>query len=216
MSVPETPVIVTVLVPVVAWLLAANVNVLVPVAGFGLNLAVTPLPSPLADNVTLPLNPFDGVIVIVAVPWEDRVIVRVVGDADSEKSPTAGALTVNMTVVVSARPPPVPVTVIGYVPVAVVAATVKVIVELPDPGAVIEIGLKVTVTPVGCPLALNEIAESNPPDMLVVIVELPAFPCTTVSEAGEADTLNEGLVLVGASALMSPVPFGLPQPVTRS
>jgi hypothetical protein len=51
---------VTVLVPLVAELLAVNVSVLVPVAGFGLKDAVTPLPSPEADKVTLPLKPLDG------------------------------------------------------------------------------------------------------------------------------------------------------------
>jgi hypothetical protein len=84
LSEPETPVIVTVFVPVVAVLLAVNVRVLVPVAGFGLNEAVTPLASPLADKVTLPVKPFEGVIVIVAVPWDERVMVRLVGDADKE------------------------------------------------------------------------------------------------------------------------------------
>lgn len=57
---PETPLIVTVRVPVVAELLAVNVSMLVPVAGFGLNAAVTPLPNPLAESVTLPANPLVG------------------------------------------------------------------------------------------------------------------------------------------------------------
>jgi len=43
---PETPVMVSVLVPVVAVLLAVNVSVLVLVAGFVLNDEVTPLPRP--------------------------------------------------------------------------------------------------------------------------------------------------------------------------
>jgi hypothetical protein len=59
---------VTVLVPVVAELLAVNVSVLVPVAGFGLNAAVTPVPRPLAERVTLPVKPLDGVMVMVVVP----------------------------------------------------------------------------------------------------------------------------------------------------
>ena len=55
---PDRPVIVTGTVPMVAVLLAVNVNVLVVVAGFGLNEAVTPLGRPEADKLTLPLNPF--------------------------------------------------------------------------------------------------------------------------------------------------------------
>src|SRR5271156_4174889 len=95
---PETPVMVTVLVPVVAVLLAVNVNVLlVPVAGFGLNDEVTPLPRPVADKVTLPAKPLDGVIVIVVVPCDDRSMVKLVGDADRVKLPAAGAVTVRVT-----------------------------------------------------------------------------------------------------------------------
>jgi hypothetical protein len=113
LNVPDFPVMVTVLVPVVAVLLAVNVSVLLPVVvGFGLNAAVTPLPRPLADKVTLPLNPLDGVIVIVVVPCDDRSTVKLVGDADKVKLPVATAVTVSVTVVVSVTPPPVPVTVI--------------------------------------------------------------------------------------------------------
>lgn len=113
LSEPETPVIVTVLVPVVAVLLAVNVRVLVPVAGFGLNEAVTPLPRPLADRVTLPVKPLEGVILIVAVPCDERVMVKLVGDADKEKFADATAVTVKVTVVVRVLSPPVPVTVIA-------------------------------------------------------------------------------------------------------
>jgi hypothetical protein len=109
---PETPVIVTVLVPVVALLLAVNVRVLVPVAGFGLNAAVTPVPKPLAERVTLPAKPLDGVIVMVVVPCDERVIVKLAGDAESVKFPAATAVTVRATVAFCVMPPPVPVTVI--------------------------------------------------------------------------------------------------------
>ena len=66
---PETPVIVTVTEPVAAVALAAKVRVLLDVAGFGLNEAVTPFGSPEAESVTLPENPLAGVIVIFPVPW---------------------------------------------------------------------------------------------------------------------------------------------------
>jgi hypothetical protein len=61
-------VIVTAANPIVAVLLAVSVSVLVAVAGFGLNDAVTPLGRPDADKVTPPLKPFCGVTVIVLVP----------------------------------------------------------------------------------------------------------------------------------------------------
>ena len=57
---PETPVIVTVEVPVAAVLLAVSVSVLVPVVLDGLNEAVTPLGRPEADKPTLPVKPFVG------------------------------------------------------------------------------------------------------------------------------------------------------------
>lgn len=98
---------------VVAELLAVKVSVLVPVAGFGRNAAVTPLPWPVVVKLTLPLKPLVGVIVIVAVPCDERVMVKLVGDADREKSAEATAVTVKVTVVVCVTFPPVPVTVIG-------------------------------------------------------------------------------------------------------
>ena len=67
-NVPDTPLIVTVTVPVVAVALAVRVNVLVEVAGFGLNPVVTPVGRPVAERVTLPLKPPEGVIVMVLVP----------------------------------------------------------------------------------------------------------------------------------------------------
>ena len=78
---PDVPVIVTVEVPVAAVALAVSVKVLVEVVGFGTNPAVTPLGRPEADNVTLPLKPFDGTTVIVLVPWFPWLMVRVLGTA---------------------------------------------------------------------------------------------------------------------------------------
>jgi hypothetical protein len=81
-KVPDVPVMVVVTVPMVAALLAASVIVLVVVAGLGLNDAVTPLGSPDADKLTLPLKPFSGVTVIVLVPLVPCVMLRLVGDAE--------------------------------------------------------------------------------------------------------------------------------------
>ena len=64
-------------------------------------------------------------------------------------------------------PPPVPVIVIGYVPVAAVLETVRYMSDEPEPGAAIEDGMKVTVTPAGCPVALKAIAELKPPETVV-------------------------------------------------
>jgi hypothetical protein len=64
------------------------------------------------------------------------------------------------------------------------------------PAPVIDVGLKLTVTPVGWPVACNPIAPLNPPVTALVIVELPWLPCTTETEAGEADRLKPGAVTV--------------------
>jgi len=96
----------------------------------------------------------------------------------------------------------------------VVEATVMVMVEVPAP--VIEVGLKPTVTPVGWPVADNEMAESKPPVTVLVMVEVPELPCATETEAGEADRLKPGVDELPASAVIRPDPFGLPQPVAKS
>ena len=91
-----------------------------------------------------------------------------------------------------------------------------VIVEEPDPGAGMGVGLKLTVTPGGWPLADKLTAESKPPEMAVVIVEVPLLPCTTETVLGEAEIVKLLLVEVGARALIRPFPCGLPQPVAKS
>ena len=96
------------------------------------------------------------------------------------------------------------------------AATLKVTVDDPEPGAAIDAGLKLTVTPFGAPEALNATAELNPPDTAVVIVEPPLLPATTETAVGEAEMVNAGVCVVPpVSAAIRPA-FGLPHPVTRS
>ena len=64
----DVPLIVTVTgPPTAALLLAVSVTTLEPVVGFVANAAVTPLGSPLAASVTLPVKPFAPVTVIVSV-----------------------------------------------------------------------------------------------------------------------------------------------------
>jgi hypothetical protein len=48
-----------------------------------------------------------------------------------------------------------------------------VIVELPEPGAAMVLGLKLTVVPLGAPEDERLIALLNPPLTLVVMVEVP-------------------------------------------
>jgi len=64
---PEVPVIVTVAEPTVAVALAVKVSTLLPVVGLVPYATVTPLGSPVAARVTLPVNPFTSVTVMVSV-----------------------------------------------------------------------------------------------------------------------------------------------------
>ena len=73
---------VSVTVPVVAVLLAVNVNMLVVAVLLGLNDAVTPLGRPDADKLTLPLKPFCGVTVMVLAPLAPCTIVKLLGDVE--------------------------------------------------------------------------------------------------------------------------------------
>jgi hypothetical protein len=84
---PDTPVMVTVTVPVVAEPLAVSVNVLLLAVLLlavllGLNDAVTPLGRPDADKLTLPLKPFCGVTVITLVLLVPCVIIKLLGEAE--------------------------------------------------------------------------------------------------------------------------------------
>src|ERR1019366_1849708 len=75
-NVPELPRIVTVTVPAVAEVPAVSVNVLLPVVGLGVKTAVTPAGKPEAESVTLPVNPFWPLTVIVSVPLAPWAIER--------------------------------------------------------------------------------------------------------------------------------------------
>jgi len=81
----DVPVMVTLATPMAAVLLAVNVNVLVFVALAGLNEAVTPAGRPDADRVTLLLNPFNGLMVIVFAALLPCVRVMLVCDVERKK-----------------------------------------------------------------------------------------------------------------------------------
>lgn len=53
-------------------------------------------------------------------------------------------------------------------PAGAFSATVRRKSDVPEPGAAMEDGLKLKVTPEGTPLAENAMAESNPPETFVV------------------------------------------------
>ena len=105
LSEPETPVIVTLTVPVVALPVAVNVSVeeTLPLAGgvtgLGTNAAVTPLGRPEALSVVAELKLFWLVMVMVLVALEPCTTVTDDGDAPIVKFAVAAALTVRVMVV---------------------------------------------------------------------------------------------------------------------
>jgi hypothetical protein len=89
-----------------------------------------------------------------------------------------------------------------------------VMLEVPEPGAAMDAGVKLTVTPVGCPVADNVTAELNPPETAVVMVDRPVSP-RTVSEFGEAEMVKSGVpgaVTVNVTVVVCVMPP--PMPVT--
>lgn len=117
-------------------------------------------------------------------------MVREAGEAESSKS---GAMTtVSVKVVLRLSPPPLPVTVMGYVPGTVTRVTPMVIIEVPEPGGGMVTGLKVTLTPRGTPDAERLMKLLNPPLTVVVIVDMPWLPWAMVRDEGEAEIVKSG------------------------
>jgi hypothetical protein len=195
---PEVPVMVIVTgPPMVAVLDAVRVSTLVlAVVGLGLKLAVTPVGSPLAERVTPEANPLAGVTVMVSLvlvaPWAMDNVPAV---GESEK--VGAAATVSASVVVSLSEPEVPVmvTVTGP-PTAAVLEAVRVNTLVL---AVVGLGLKLAVTPLGSPLAESVTPEANPLAGVTVMVSLVLVaPCVmdNVPVVGESEK-------VGAAATVS-------------
>jgi hypothetical protein len=65
-------------------------------------------------------------------------------------------------------------------------------VEPPEPGAAIVLGLNAAVVPVGKPDAVSEMVLLKPPTMVDVIVVVPWLPCWTLTEVGEAESVKPG------------------------
>ena len=82
------------------------------------------------------------------------------------------------------------------VPARALRFTVIVMVDVPEPGAAIGLGLKLAVTRDGRPLADKVIAELKPPEIVVVIVDVPELPGATLIDEGEALMVKLGLVPV--------------------
>lgn len=163
---PEVPVTVSVVAPAVAVLLAVSVRTLVPDVGFVLHAAVTPLGSPDTARVTLPVNPYSGVTVIVEVPELPWFTPTLLGDADRVK---VGVWMARVRVVVAVRLPEVPVIVTAVFPDAAVLLAVRVSTLVLDVGFVPHDA----VTPLGrVEVTARVTFPVNPPasDTVIVVV----------------------------------------------
>jgi hypothetical protein len=65
-------------------------------------------------------------------------------------------------------------------------------VEVPEPGAGIAFGLKLTVAPVGTPEVDRFTVLLKPPMAVVVIVDVSWLLCPTLRDTGEAEILKIG------------------------
>jgi hypothetical protein len=91
------------------------------------------------------------------------------------------------------------------------------IIDVPEPGTGTELGVKVTVWPLPNPEADKEIAELNPPETVVVMVEVPELPLTTVTVVGDALMVKLGdvPVTVSETVVVATVPPEVPVTVIR-
>ena len=69
---------------------------------------------------------------------------------------------------------------------------VIVMVDEPEPGAAMEVGLKLALAPDGRPEALRDTAALNPPEIALVMVVVPANPWLSVIDDGAADKVKLG------------------------
>jgi hypothetical protein len=210
---PDVPVMNTATVPSAAAPLAVSVSVLEVVVLPGLNVAVTPLGRPEAERLTLLLKPFSGVTEMVLVPFVPWATLRLLGEAESAKSPVG--FTVRITVALLLRLPEVPVMVTVKGPVAAVPVADRVKRLEVVAGFV----SKLALTPFGRPDAVKFTLPTNPFKGLMVMVVEPAAPCEKVNVAGDAERVKfccgaeAGQLLTKLAALTLPMPVAKSQPV---
>lgn len=101
----------------------------------------------------------------------------------------------------------------GKVPVGAFLATVRVKCAVPVP--VMELGLKLPVTPVGMPVADKVTAESKPPETVEVTTANPLWPRSRSPAVGETEILKAPVVAaVTVSDTLAVCVMPPPVPVT--
>src|SRR5664280_2884489 len=155
-----------------------------------------PVGSPLALKATDWAEPLVTAVLMVVVVAEPATTLAEVGEAETEKSLVAGAVTVRVKVV-------------AWVAEAVVMDSDEL-----DP-AVTLLGVNVATAPVGSPLALRATDWAEPLVTTVLMVVVAAEPATTLAEVGEAET-EKSLVAGAVTVRVKVVAWvaDVPVPVT--
>jgi hypothetical protein len=191
--------------------LAHRVITLVVVVGFVPNDAVTPLGSPEAAMVTLPVNPEAGVTVIVSLPHAPWAVDKLAAEGASVK---AGVAPIVSVMVVSAVVlPDVPVIVMVNTPAAAVLAADRVNTLVVLAGLV----SNEAVTPLGRSVAASVTAPVNPPTSVTVIVSVALPASVTDRLVREADNVKPAVTLgftVRAMVVLAVLPPDVPVIVT--
>jgi len=104
-------------------------------------------------------------------------------------------VTVREIVVLCEMPPPLAFTVTVDVPTVAVLPALKVNVELPEPGAAMDVGLNAAVTPAGSPVAESETPELKPPETVVEIKLVPVPLRATETLVGDALKVKSGVAV---------------------
>jgi hypothetical protein len=184
--VPETPVMVTVDVPLAAVFGTANVTVLPVVVLAALNVAVIPVGMPDAVSATVPVKPFNAFTVMFAIPLNPGPTLKAAGVGDSVK--VGGGVTVTAMVALPVSAPEVPVTITWVVVAAAVVAAVKVRVLV-----VLVVGeLNTAVTPAGKPVTARLTVPVKPLCGFAVRVLLPLLPARMEKAVGVAVRVKPG------------------------
>jgi hypothetical protein len=102
----------------------------------------------------------------------------------------------------TARPPPLTLMDTLDDPSAAVLLALNLMATVPAPGAAMEAGVSVAVTPLGSPVTAMAAAELKPPALLVVTVSDALAPCATERLVALADAVSEGTLRVHCTLLL--------------
>lgn len=187
---------------------ATRVSVVEPPPGAampaGAKLAVTPLGSPLIENVIAALNPFANTVVSTIRVDPPRTKLTPAALAARVKP---GAGTVKLMACVRVIPPPAADTVSVEAPGITAEPTESVSVLCPLPGAAMVVGLKVAVTPLGSPMVARDRADLNPAAPVAVTVMDPTPPRATVRLEALSERVKAGTTeRLKACVLVTPPP----------